>query len=338
MLEKIVNFLKNNKKKLISIAIVLLIILAISVISLLVLQAFGVIYYDDDGMKLNNELFDDFLSSWYGWVILILIQVVITSLLCFIPGASMAFILLIQAFFPKAWQAFLLAFSGVVLSSMIMYIMGFFGGYKICEKLLGKEDCQKASDLLNHKGAIYFPLMMMFPIFPDDALVMIAGTLKMSMKWFLPSIFIGRGIGVCTIIFGLSSIPYDQFTTPLHWIGFVVSCVILILGIFYLAHKFNQYLERHAEKKRAVADSPVEDSENLNDQPIASEEIVNEISTSCDLEVTEGEIAVEIDEAKEAIKSDVTEEECITDAQKISADDTEDLNKEPITADSSIRI
>ena len=114
--------------------------------------------------------------------------------------------------------------------------------------------------------------------------------------------------------------------------------MILILGIFYLAHKFNQYLERHAEKKRAVADSPVEDSENLNDQPIASEKIVNEISTSCDLEVIEGEIAVEIDEAKEAIKSDVTEEECITDAQKISADDTEDLSKEPVTADSSIQI
>ena len=335
MLEKIVNFFKNNKKKLISVAIVLLIILAISVISLLVLQAFGVIYYDDDGMKLNNELFDNFISSWYGWVILILIQVVITSLLCFIPGASMAFILLIQAFFPKAWQAFLLAFSGVVLSSMIMYLMGFFGGYKICEKLLGKEDCQKASDLLNHKGAIYFPLMMMFPIFPDDALVMIAGTLKMSMKWFLPSIFLGRGIGVCTIIFGLSSIPYDQFTTPFHWIGFVVSCAILIVGIFYLAHKFNQYLEKHAEKKHTAEKKSIEDSVSLNDQQIAAEEIINEIDTLNDLKSIEDEIVAEIDEVEKALQSDCSESETIADAQKSS--DEDDLSKEPTVSDISIQ-
>ena len=315
---------------------VLLIILAISVISLLVLQAFGVIYYDDDGMKLNNELFDDFISSWYGWVILILIQVVVTSLLCFIPGASMAFILLIQAFFPKAWQAFLLAFSGVVLSSMIMYLMGFFGGYKICEKLLGKEDCQKASELLNHKGAIYFPLMMMFPIFPDDALVMIAGTLKMSMKWFLPSIFIGRGIGVCTIIFGLSSIPYDQFTTPLHWIGFIVSCAILIIGIFYLAHKFNKYLEKHAQKKHADKKT-VEDSENLNVQQIAAKEIVDEVGAANDLKEIEDETTLEIDEAEKVPKSDGIEEKIEVDAPKTSDEDAEDLSKEPVTADISIQ-
>ncbi len=249
MRTKLLNFLKNNKKKLITIAVVLVFLIAISVASMLILQAFGIIYYDDDGMKLNNELFDNFMSSWYGWVILILVQVIITSLLCFIPGASMAFILLIQTLFSKAWQAFILALSGVILSSVMMYLIGRFGGYKICEKLLGKEDCKKASDLLNHKGVIYFPLMMMFPIFPDDALVMIAGTLKMSMKWFAPSIIIGRGIGVAAIIFGLSSIPYEKFTTPLHWIGFVATCAILIIAIFYMAHLFNKFLERHAKKK-----------------------------------------------------------------------------------------
>ena len=47
--------------------------------------------------------------------------------------------------------------------------------------------------------------MMMFPIFPDDALVMIAGTLKMKLRWFIPSIVIGRGIGIAAIVFGFST-------------------------------------------------------------------------------------------------------------------------------------
>ena len=131
-----------------------------------------------------------------------------------------------------------------------MYFIGRVGGYKICEKLLGKEDCKKASDLLNHRGVVYFPLMMMFPIFPDDALVMIAGTLKMSMKWFLPSIIFGRGFGVATIIFGFSIIPYDKFTTPWHWILFVTVCIIFLVAIFYAAHKLNVYLEKHSHKSR----------------------------------------------------------------------------------------
>ena len=284
MWTKILDFFKNNKKKLLTLAIVIAVLVALSFVALMVLKAFGVIYYDDDGMKLSNELFEDFISSWYGWVILILLQVVITSMLCFIPGASMAFILLIQAFFPKAWQAFLLAFSGVVISSMIMYLIGYFGGYKICEKLLGKEDCQKASELLNQKGVIYFPLMMMFPIFPDDALVMIAGTLKMSMKWFLPSILIGRGIGVCTIIFGLSSIPYDEFTTPLHWIGFILSCAILILGIFYLAHKFNKFLEKRSKKKEDSSNSVIDTVDTVTE---ITEEANTETVTDTNSETVE---------------------------------------------------
>ena len=212
-LKKIKNFFTENKKKILSVLVILAIIGAISVLSLLLLSAFGIVSFESGELYLNNDIFDDFMNTWYGWVILISLQVLITGLLCFIPGASMAFIMLIQTFFDKPWQAFALSFSGVVICSIIMYLTGRIGGYKICELLLGEDDCKKASDLLNHKGAVYFPLMMMFPIFPDDALVMIAGTLRMSMKWFIPSIFIGRGIGVAAIIFGISSIPYEDFTT-----------------------------------------------------------------------------------------------------------------------------
>ena len=273
MWNKIVAFFKENKKKLISIAIILAVLIAISFAALLAFEAIGIIYYGDDGMMLNDDLFDNFINSWYGWVIIILLQVLITSLLCFVPGASMAFILLIQSFFSKPWQAFTVAFSGVVLSSVLMYLMGRLGGYKICEKLLGKEDCRKASDLLNHKGVIYFPLMMMFPVFPDDALVMISGTLKMSMKWFLPSIIFGRGIGVCTIVFGVSGIPYEKFTTPLHWIGFVMTCAILIFAVFFLAHKLNKYLEKHTAKKEEAEKKIVEEAKKLYEDPEFEKEI-----------------------------------------------------------------
>lgn len=241
-------FLKKNKKTIINGITLLLVFLLISLVSLLILCAFDIVYFDD-GANINVELFDQFKNSWYGSLIILLVQVVLTTLLCFVPGFSMAFIILVQALFDSVWQSFAIAFTGVILSSLIMYLTGRFGGYRLCKKILGEKDCNRASELLNNKGAVYFPLMMMFPLFPDDALVMVAGTLKMSLKWFIPSIVLGRGIGVVTIIFGLGAIPYDKFTTPWHWIIFVGVCAIGVIGVFYLAYRFNKYLENRNKKE-----------------------------------------------------------------------------------------
>ena len=240
-------FLDKYKKQIINILSIIIMLVAVSLVSLIILLLFDIIYFDD-GMKLNVELFNSFRNSWYGWLIILAFQVVLTVLLCFIPGTSMAFIILMQALFDKPWHAFVLAFIGVLISSTFMYLVGRSGGYKICEKILGEKDCKKASELLNHRGAVYFPIMMLFPIFPDDALVMIAGTLKMDLKWFIPSIIFGRGIGVATIIFGLRVIPYDKFTTIWHWIAFILICAILIILVFYCAHKFNKFMENRHKK------------------------------------------------------------------------------------------
>ncbi len=233
------------------ILLMLLIFVFISLLSTLLLYLFGVIYFDD-GIQINRELFSYFSTSWYGCIIIVLAQVIITSLLSFVPGASMAFIMLLETLYEDSLTAFIVAFSGVMLSSLMMYLIGRFGGYNLGKLIIGKEDCEKACELLNNKGLIYFPMMMMFPVFPDDALVMVAGTLKMSLKWFIPSIVIGRGIGVFTIVFGLAIVPFDKFTSPWHWIIFISLCALVILAVFFAANKFNKYME----KKRASAKEP----------------------------------------------------------------------------------
>lgn len=247
MLEKIKALFKKHEK-ITKILLTLLIFLLISVVSTVILYLLGIIYYDE-GIQINQALFDSFKTTWYGVIVIIIAQVVITSLLSFVPGASMAFIMLLQALYNNPPVAFFVAFSGVMLSSFMLYVLGRFGGYSLAKRIIGEEDCEKASDLLNNKGIIYFPIMMLFPIFPDDALVMVAGTLKMSLKWFIPSIVIGRGIGVATIIFGLSIVPFDKFTTVWHWIIFILICALGIALIFFLATMFNRYMEKKNANK-----------------------------------------------------------------------------------------
>ena len=241
-------FLKKNKALILHICLLLLVFAALSGIALLILMAMDVVYFDD-GVQFSRELFATFKNSWIGWLSFIGVQVLVTTLLSFVPGTSMTFILLSQTMFDYAWQAFLLSFISVMTSSFIMYFTGRFGGYKLSTKILGEEDCEKASRLLNGKAAVFFPIMMTFPAFPDDALIMIAGTLKMSLKWFLPSVIIGRGIGIATITFGLSFVPFEKFTSPWHWVAFILACIVFGLGIFFGAKKFSNWLEKRKQKQ-----------------------------------------------------------------------------------------
>ena len=263
LLLKVKSFFQRNKKGLFNLFIMLLGVIAISVISFLMLLAFGIVNVND-GIHFNTEVFDSFRNSWYGWIIFILLQTVLSILLCAIPGAAMAFIFLSQAIYSVPWQAFLLSFSSVMIASTVMYSLGRLGGYKICVKMLGEEDCAKSLGLLRDKGTVYFPLMMMFPIFPDDALVMIAGTLKMSLKWFIPSIVVGRGIGIATVVFGFSIVPFDKFTTPWHWIGFIAFCAAAVFCIFFCAHKFNKYMSKRRQAEGQTEEAPAESCEEIS--------------------------------------------------------------------------
>lgn len=263
-LGKVKLFFLKNKRALLNMLIMLAFFVVLSVVSALLLMAFDVIYFED-GMHFNVDLFDDFKNAWYGWIIFTIAQTVLSIFLCVIPGAAMAFILLSQAIYPVAWQAFLLSFISVMISSTVMYLVGRFGGYKLCVRFLGEEDCAKALGLLRDKGTVFFPLMMMFPIFPDDALVMVAGTLKMSLKWFIPSIVIGRGVGIATIIFGIAIVPFDKFTTVWHWIGFVAVCIAFIALVFLAAAKFNKMMHsRRAAQPNEESHSEESNSEENN--------------------------------------------------------------------------
>lgn len=240
-------FIKRKKKLIIDILLILAAFIVVDVISMLVLAAFNVISFDG-GINFNVGIFESFKNSWYGWIIFILFQSILTILLCIIPGVSMAFIILCTNLYPIPWQAFLISFISVMVSSVVMYLIGKFGGYKLCVRILGEEECEKSLSLLTNKSKVYFPLMMMFPVFPDDALIMIAGTLKMKMKWFLPAIIIGRGIGILTIVFGFSLIPFNDFTTVYDWLVFITVCIVWVFTVFHFANKLSRKLEAKDEK------------------------------------------------------------------------------------------
>ena len=241
---------KEKKKLIFDALLVLIVLVAVAAVSFLLLYAFDVIYFDE-GIAFNSELFSAFKNAWYGWIVFMLFQAIITMFLCIVPGISMALIVLCTTIYTEPWEAFIVSFISVLISSIVMYLLGRFGGYKLCERILGKEECERTMPLLSSKSLVYFPLMMLFPIFPDDALVMLAGTVRMKLGWFIPSIVIGRGIGVATIVFGISLVPFDSFTSLYDWLVFFTVIIVWVFIIFSLAGKLNAFIEKNNRKNES---------------------------------------------------------------------------------------
>ena len=84
---------KEKKKLIFDSLLVLMVLVAVAAVSFLLLYAFDVIYFDE-GIAFNAELFSAFKNAWYGWIVFMLFQAIITMFLCIVPGISMALIVL----------------------------------------------------------------------------------------------------------------------------------------------------------------------------------------------------------------------------------------------------
>ena len=103
-------FLVEKKRSILNLVFAFLLLVALSFIAMMIFMACDVMYFDE-GVQFNSHIFDSFRSSWYGWIVFIVLQTVLSMTLCVIPGASMAFILLSKTLYPTAWQSFLLSFA-----------------------------------------------------------------------------------------------------------------------------------------------------------------------------------------------------------------------------------
>ncbi len=240
---KIKKIFIERKQQIKGLASALGMVLLVSVITFVILLLTNVVgFQPEGGLGFNVEVFEAYTGSVLGTLGIVFVLSVLGILLCFIPGLSAASIALVMTIYPNEFDAFLVSFARVVMTSALLYLLGRLGGYNLCKKLLGEEDTEKALTLLRDNGTIYFPLMMMFPIFPDDALTMVAGTIKMKMAWFIPSIIVGRGVGVFTIVYGISRFLPNPDSAHYAYDWFVLATIIAfaLYCVFYLATKLNK--------------------------------------------------------------------------------------------------
>ena len=261
--------LKENTKKILKVILIVGILAFISLIIYLVLYLLGLTEPET-------------VSNWllkYGslaWVVFIAIRVTCTIFMSFVPACSMAFdAIAIMLFgtlmkYPN-WKVFVICFISVILASCIMDLIGRFGGSKAIIRLVGEKDYNSALVLVQKKGLVYVPVMYLLPVFPDDAICLVAGAAKIKFWLHFLYIFLFRGIGCATVVFGMAIIPEGvrTFTSKNLWDYVVVLTIIAfwIIVIFRVANQIDRYFTRkfrERRKKKQFESEKGEEESNLS--------------------------------------------------------------------------
>lgn len=224
----------------------------------------------------------------FSFLIFILLQILQTTILQ-IPAI---FVTIAGALIFGRWPAFIMSYIAVMIGSLIMFWIGRKAGRKFLNWLVGEETANKWIDRMSNGKYLFF-LMMLFPLFPDDILCVVAGLTKMSFPFFFWTNVLARGLGIaCTVFFGSGAI------IPFHGWGLIVwgILIVLVIILFYLSVKYKDKIDEIIKlmfKRKLKPANTVEDQEVLvnkqavEDSKIEIEENKNVENVEKDIENTE---------------------------------------------------
>lgn len=225
-------------KNWLKLALVIIFFALISIITYLIMRACGIA----DIESLRKLILD---SQQYGILTFLLIEILLFILFCFVPVLNTALVLLGCLLF-GAKTAFLISWLASIISSTLLFFLGDKFGEKLAVKLIGKKELEHAQDLVDSKSKLLLPIVFSIPIFPDDAICIVAGMTKMKFSFFIIITIIFRGIDNLIVCFLGSGIISWSDLSVLDWIILINMLVIDI----YLIFKFQKFFENYIKNKK----------------------------------------------------------------------------------------
>ena len=235
---------KETKSKILRISIIVFVFIVIALAIILPLKlsgALGKISNEQDLKQIIND------GGVYSYLIFFAVQFLQAT---FLPIPAIVTTITGTLIFGP-FIAFSISFVAIVLASLIMFVLGKKFGKKLVIWAVGKEDFDKWSQSLT-KGKYTFFLMMLFPLFPDDILCLIAGaTTSMSYTFFAVTNLITRPIGILATCYLASGklIPFSSWGIPV-WIVLAVAGLTLLILSFKYQNKIEHLINKLTKKEQ----------------------------------------------------------------------------------------
>ncbi|MBQ9795552.1 MAG: TVP38/TMEM64 family protein [Clostridia bacterium] len=217
---------------------ILRLFLTFTVIVAILIIGYAIIKFTGIWEKINSiEKLRAIVESggMFSFVVFVLLQILQTTVLQ-IPAI---FVTIAGTLVFGTWTTFFLSFIAVMIGSVIMFWIGRKAGKKFLNWLVGKEEADVWFKRMSHGKYLFF-LMMVFPMFPDDILCVVAGMTNMSFGYFFWTNVVARSIGIaCTVFFGSGSV------IPFKGWGLIVWGIIILFvaTLFYLSVKYQNKID-----------------------------------------------------------------------------------------------
>ncbi len=228
---------KETKSKIIKVVIIIVALLLIALAIYLPLELTGTIDKIDSAEELGQIIRDGGVYSYIIFVVVQFLQVTFLPL-----PAAVTTIAGTLVFGP--WITLGLSLFAVLLGSAFAFFLGRKVGRRLVVWVAGEKDAIKWEEKLK-RGKYVFFLMMLFPVFPDDILCIVAGCIGMDWKFFMVTNLITRPLSIGALCFFGSGqvIPFSGWGIPV-WIVLVVLGIIAI----YLSVKYQPQIENFITK------------------------------------------------------------------------------------------
>ena len=222
----------TKNKKIIRTLIIAFIFVAIVAIGYFVLKVTGVLELFDSAESLKELILGT--GIWCRIVFMFIQFLQVT----FLPIPAMITTIAGTLIFGP-WETVLMSIVAIMLGRLFAFWLGRKFGLPIVKWMVGEDDATKWSQVLGRGKYTYF-LMLLFPLFPDDILCMIAGITTMSWKFYIIANAISVVITNFSMCFFASGeiIPYSGWGIPV-WI--IVG--VLLLGAIIYSFKYKDKIE-----------------------------------------------------------------------------------------------
>lgn len=210
----------------------------------------------------DEESFEAFLERSGKWmavlfVVLQFLQVVILpipSTVTVVAGAAL--------FGPLVGS--LLSLLGIVIGSLLAFLIGRYAGYRVVAWLVGKDTLDKWLKKIKGKDKLLLSAMFILPVFPDDVLCFVAGISSMSLPLFLVVILVSRIAAIFMTSYSVTLIPLNTWWGLLTWAILIALVIVLFVFLYkksdqilnWFSKKFHR--ESRIEEKRGKDEFTVE--------------------------------------------------------------------------------
>lgn len=198
----------------------------------------------------DKDKFEDYLKHTGGFmtalfILLQFLQVVI------LPIPSTVTVVAGSALFGPLWGS-IYSLIGIVIGSLVAFLVGRYAGYPVVSWLIGKETLDKWLKKIKGKDKLLLSAMFLLPVFPDDILCFVAGISSMSIWLFLGVILVSRVLAIFMTSYSITLIPFNTWWGILIWAILFVLIVCLFVVLYKKSDQILGWFERRFHRETRV--------------------------------------------------------------------------------------